>query len=293
MAGELPRRFAVAVVGIPVVLGCLALGGWVLGVLIALAAVFGTREFYALSQAAGGTPFVAAGSAAAGGLVLLAVPAATATAPGWAALLLLVGLSLVALTGAVWLRGPDHRPLSALGDTLAGVLYVGGALAFVPLLRSVPVETGPEVGAEAAALLAGLFVLFPLVVVWVGDSAAYFVGRAVGRRQLASAISPGKTVEGALAGLAGSGAAGALLGGWAAEALAGPQLSAWMGLTLGVLVGAAGQVGDLAESVLKREAHVKDSGRLLPGHGGMLDRLDALLFAFPVTWAFVIVAGLL
>jgi phosphatidate cytidylyltransferase len=132
-----------------------------------------------------------------------------------------------------------------------------------------------------------------LVVVWVGDASAYFVGRAVGRRQLAPAVSPGKTIEGALAGLAGSGAAGALLGGWAAETLATPQLSAWVGLSLGVVVGTASQVGDLAESVLKREANVKDSGRLLPGHGGVLDRIDSLLFAFPVTWAYLVATRLL
>src|SRR5690606_7668727 len=128
-------------------------------------------------------------------------------------------------------------------------------------------------------------VLLPLLTTWAGDSAAYFAGRAWGRAKLAPTASPGKTVVGALAGLGGSVLAGVmvsvvLLADLPVHSV--PPLAAGI---IGLLLGMAAQVGDLVESVLKREAGVKDSGTLLPGHGGVLDRVDSLLFAFPVGWA--------
>lgn len=123
-----------------------------------------------------------------------------------------------------------------------------------------------------------LLLLFVFVLVWLADSAAYFAGRAFGRRKLAPAVSPGKSVEGALAGLA-----AAVLLAFAVAALAGMHglaLAAWLGLAL--VTGVFSIVGDLLESRLKRIADVKDSGRVLPGHGGVLDRVDALTAAAPV-----------
>ena len=110
---------------------------------------------------------------------------------------------------------------------------------------------------------------------WAGDSAAYLVGRSLGRHKLAPSVSPGKTVEGALGGLL-----AAVLVSAAVFAVSG-TLPAWLGGFVGAGIGVAGQLGDLSESFLKRQAGVKDSGDLIPGHGGMLDRVDALLFAFP------------
>ena len=121
-------------------------------------------------------------------------------------------------------------------------------------------------------------VLCLFLLVWVGDSAAYFVGRALGRHKLAPVLSPGKTVEGTAASLAATVAVGYWL------------LPAWFGLNaahaflLPVIVNVAAQLGDLAESALKRSAGVKDSSTLLPGHGGVLDRVDSLLFAAPALW---------
>ncbi len=280
---------AVAIVGIPVVLGALYLGGWTLGVLMALVAGVATAEFYALGRARGARPFALVGVTASMGLVLLAAwaPAVVELAPAAFVLVIALALGLPALS--VWSRWPGGTPAQDSAVTLLGVLYVGGALAFVPILRALPTALIPELGSR---WWAGAFVLLPLLATWAGDSAAYFVGRAVGRHKLAPLASPGKTVEGALAGLAGAALAGAALVGWSGanlEALnLGPVAGAWMGL----VVGAAAQVGDLAESVLKREAGVKDSGRLLPGHGGMLDRVDSLLFAFPVTWTLLAAMGM-
>ena len=123
-----------------------------------------------------------------------------------------------------------------------------------------------------------------ILAVWVGDSAALLTGRALGKRKLAPMISPNKSQEGAAGGLFASMAVGALsfqvfgLGNW------------WTGLIAGAVISLAGQIGDLAESLLKRQAGVKDSGSLIPGHGGILDRIDALLFAFPV--GFLMAVGL-
>jgi len=128
--------------------------------------------------------------------------------------------------------------------------------------------------------LPGRTVLVLMGTIWAGDAAAYYGGRALGRHKLAPTISPNKTVEGSVAGLAGSIVAGILLGSWLLQR----QISF---LALASLAAAiAGQLGDLAESALKRSAGVKDSSSLLPGHGGMLDRLDSLIFAAPMFYWF-------
>lgn len=271
-SGNLGSRVAVAAVGVPVVLGVVWIGGWPLGVLTAAVAALGTAEFYGMARARGGAPFQLLGVSASAGSVLLAtgLPSVREAAAGGATLLLAV--LLLSLGASVWLRGSKGSPLAAVSVTLTGVLYVGFTLAFVPLLR------GSGDG-NAATLL-----LLPLLATWVGDSAAYFVGRAWGRRRLAPDASPNKTVLGAIAGLAGSAATAALVAWWALRTMEGWALSVVAAAAVGLLIGAAGQVGDLVESVLKREACIKDSGTLLRGHGGVLDRVDALLFAVPVAW---------
>ena len=156
------------------------------------------------------------------------------------------------------------------------LLYVGFTLISLPALREE--ANGPSL------------VAFLLCVVWAGDIAALYVGKAWGRHKLAPSLSPNKSWEGTLGSLAGSllvtgGLLGlaALLESWNSAKLTYPE-DVWYWLGLAVVVNAAAQVGDLAESALKRSAGVKDSGSLLPGHGGVLDRIDALLLAAPVLW---------
>ncbi len=287
--GELLRRVAVAAVGIPVVVFALRQGGWLLGGMFALFAVVGAAEFFALVRARGGRPFTGVGVAAAAALVLAAtaLPAFDLFAPVVAAVAL--GLPLLLVGASIWRRWPEGSPLGDSAATLLGIAYTGGALAFVPLLRGLP----DALGVTTDPLRAASFVLLPLLTTWVGDSAAYFVGHAVGKTRLAPRVSPGKTVEGAVAGLFGAVAAAALVAWWGPSGFEGARLSIPMAMGLGLLLGVAAQAGDLAESVLKREAGVKDSGHLLPGHGGALDRLDALLFAFPLAWALLQLPGVL
>jgi phosphatidate cytidylyltransferase len=279
-SSDLGRRVAVAAVGIPLGVLLVWAGGWPLAGVIALLAALGTSEVFGLAEARGWRPFPWIGIPASVLLVLWAQASgsfAVWAGPAWA--ILLVG-GLGALAAAVFRRGPGGDPLPAVGSTLFGIVYVGGTLAFAVLLRSHPAAPTTAPGWEGTFLL-----IFTLTVTWLGDSFAYFGGRAFGKRKLLPSVSPAKTVEGGISGLLGSMAGAALF-----TTLALPWLGGGLPLTvaaaalLGLLISAVAQVGDLAESLLKREAGVKDSGRILPGHGGVLDRFDAVLFTLPLVY---------
>jgi phosphatidate cytidylyltransferase len=163
---------------------------------------------------------------------------------------------------------------SALEDSLnqvaysfLGVIYVSGLMSYFILLRGM--EHGNYI----------LFYLF--MVIWSGDIAAYYVGKTIGKRPLAPRISPGKTLEGSGGGLVGS-----VVGGVAAQQLFFDALPLSHCLIMALLCAIMGQIGDLAESLFKRRAGVKDSGSLIPGHGGVLDRLDSLMFAGPTFYIY-------
>ena len=187
-----------------------------------------------------------------------------------ASVALIVVASVIALAAAM-IEGADMRRAAAnAAGLIAGFLYPAGLLAHLLLIDRLPFNAPVGRG----------FILFLLAVVWGGDAAAYYVGRAMGQRKLAPAISPNKTVAGAVGGLAGSGiiAAGAAL---FAPML---QLTLLEGALLGGLLGGVGQVGDLVESMFKRGAGVKDSSALIPAHGGLFDKLDSVAFAAPVLY---------
>jgi phosphatidate cytidylyltransferase len=177
-------------------------------------------------------------------------------------ILFVLGLAVMVMAS----RRPVSEALGAMGSSAAGMLLIALPVSYVVRLR------GEENG---VALL-----LFLLALIWVGDTLAYFVGRLVGRNPLAPELSPGKTLEGALANLAGAVVVGAVFTSWIA-------MTTVQMIVLAAAVSVAGQIGDLAESAYKRSAGVKDSGKLLPGHGGMLDRVDSLVFAAPVMWCYL------
>jgi phosphatidate cytidylyltransferase len=157
-----------------------------------------------------------------------------------------------------------------------GVIYTGGLLSFGYALREHPYALGDRAGTVLVAL--------PLVLTWASDIGAYFVGRAVGGRKLMPSVSPKKTVSGALGGLAATVVVAWLYVRYALAPVASLTMTLAATIVFGLAISVAAQVGDLTESLLKREASVKDSSRLLPGHGGLLDRLDSLLFVLPVAY---------
>jgi phosphatidate cytidylyltransferase len=210
----------------------------------------------------------------------LAVVAGTAVTASFAASRLLDPLVLpaLALTLAVGaaLSAPVWRGAAATepaANTLLAILYVGWLLGFGILLH----HTSP---------LGDELVLFLVGVTWTGETAAYLVGSSMGRHKLAPVISPRKTLEGAAAQVVASVVSGAALGAWFL-----PSCGMAVAVAGGALLGVVGQVGDLAESVIKRSVGTKDTGGLIPGHGGVLDRLDSLLFNLPAFYYFTVVAG--
>jgi phosphatidate cytidylyltransferase len=281
---DLASRVAVAAVGIPAVLALLYVGGWALGLFLAAFAALGAGEVYRFAETHGTRPMSWLGMPAA---ALVAVTPVLHTdyadaAPVMMAVLLVLGG--LTLTLALWSRGPRGHPLAVVSMTVFGAAYSGLPLSFVLLLHALPMRMGwgpvqpsPWIGAMVVAL--------PLAATWVGDAAAYFLGTAWGRAKLFPAVSPHKSWVGAWAGVAGAAAAGV---GWyfvVRDALPGLPLDGWATFAgVGALLGVGAILGDLAESLLKREAGVKDSGRLLRGHGGVLDRLDALTYTFPMAY---------
>lgn len=309
---ELAKRVAVAAVGIPLVGLAAYAGGWVLGIALALFAAGGALELCRIARAGGAQPFDTAAGAASAGVVLIAAwledPAAAASL--WSLLLLLLALGVLA--GAIFRRGPAGKPLSSSTVTVFAPLLIGIPLAHAYLLRHmlpdgveewvrVATTQGQMRGVFDAAIAngadlsawTGLALLgFPLLVTWINDSGAYFAGRSFGKKKLIPSVSPGKTVVGAWAGTVASVLAGALIAGLL---LGGPlrlPIGFVGGAVGGLLISIAAQIGDLAESLLKREAGVKDSGTIFPGHGGILDRLDALFFALPIGyWVLLFALG--
>jgi phosphatidate cytidylyltransferase len=286
MAGDLRVRLGVAVFGIPAGLVLIYLGGWPLGVVLAVIAWLGTGEYYALAAQSGARPFRFAGMALAAAIVLLATwrPHIHDLAlMGWSLTLV---LALGSMAASVFRRGTDGIPLGSVSATVTGFLYSGATLAFIPLLAALPDHAaGPgPMGRFAAPAL----ILFPLAVTWMGDSGAYFTGGAVGGPKLIPSVSPKKTVSGSIGGLVVSALAGAILAQLTLAEIPVWGLSWWQGALAGIVLGGIAQVADLAESVIKREAGVKDSGNLLPGHGGVLDRFDAILFTVPVTFVLLL-----
>lgn len=282
---DLGPRVAVAAVGIPAVFALLYAGGWVLGVPLALVAALGAGELFRFAECRGVRPLTWIGAPAAGAVVLASVarPDFVLLAP-WV-LGGLFGLVLLSLTVALWARGAAGSPLSAVAVTLFGALYAGVPLAALVLLHALPTSYawGPLRPFPWAGFVA---VALPLAATWVGDSAAYFAGSAWGRSRLAPTISPGKSWVGAWAGVLGAGLAGWVWWMVARDLLPGlPLRDAAGAVGVGALLGLGAIVGDLAESLLKREAGMKDSGHLFPGHGGVLDRLDALVFTLPLAFA--------
>jgi phosphatidate cytidylyltransferase len=288
---ELTLRILFSVVAAPLALWIVLAGGAPLAALLAVVSALGAWEFFRIARGSGARPLEDVGIALAG-LVPLAIHAHYLGLFGFRPALAAV-IVLAVLAGTIWLRGVEGRPLAAAATTLLGVAYTAGMLSYGYAIRYHDVVRGYDVvGARDLSIgsLAlrvapgGALLIFPLVVTWASDIGAYFVGRAIGGRKLIPSVSPGKTVAGAVGGLLTS-----MLVAWLyARAVLVPVASLgftpWGALGFGAAISTAAQIGDLFESLLKREGGVKDSSRIIPGHGGVLDRFDSLIFVLPVAY---------
>lgn len=272
---ELAKRTAFAVVAIPVVIWTVWLGGAPLAILMSAASAIAAYEFYKLAIGTGSVPLWGHGVLFSAALPLFVYARQLGLWVPNVGIVMLMILEL--LTVALLVRGSSGKPLEAVGITVLGVFYTGGMMAFAFALRYHPYVIGAAAGTALVAL--------PFVLTWATDIGGYTFGRMIGGRKLMPSVSPGKTVAGAVGGLVLAIVVAIVYERFVLR----PQAQLGMllqGVILfAVLVSVAGQVGDLVESMLKREAGVKDSSHLIPGHGGMLDRIDSLLFTLPVSYA--------
>ncbi len=271
---ELSKRMAFAVAAIPVVAACVYFGDAPLAILLSIASALGAWEYARLATAAGARP-MGKWTIVLAALVPLAVHALRLgyPVPGPALLAMLVP---ILLSVALWTRGSAGRPIESVATTLFGVLYTGGMLAFVYALRYHRFAIEPLAGSMLVAL--------PVVLTWLNDSGAYFFGKKFGVRKLMPSVSPGKTWAGAWGALGTTIVFTYLLSAFVLQPVAGLALTIPGAVVFGAVMSVAAQVGDLVESMLKREAGMKDSSTLIPGHGGVLDRTDSLLFTVPIAY---------
>jgi len=270
------ERAISAAVLVPVLFVVLAFGGVVLAGAVALVTGFAAIEVFRLLKGAGYVPFAALGTALA--LVVVLDAAFPEVLEGSGLLLVAVGIVLVAV--ASFTKVDPNDGLQAWIATIFGALYIS-LLSFIIRLGMV----APEIPAGSPLSAIGAergWILLLILAVWSYDTGAYLVGKNFGRTKFLTHISPSKTVEGLLGGVVATTVVVAVM----LWALGQNPLHA---IVLGLLTALAAQAGDLAESVIKRAAGAKDSGTLIPGHGGMLDRVDSFIFAAPVVTFYVIV----
>ncbi len=255
------KRIATALVLIPIIIYCIV---WAplpaFAVVLTIIATLCFIEYDAIVAAHGISKSSWLGFAS--GLIVLLVPGVGVG--------IVTAIALAAM--ALALRSEDLRgELVRAGASVLGIVYIFGSWRCALELR----------------LLSPYWLLIAIALNWAGDSAAMYVGKAFGRHKLAPVISPGKTWEGSAASVVGS-----VLFALAVAYFALPGTALWLVAVVAVLANIAGQIGDLCESVLKRGAGMKDSGTMLPGHGGWLDRVDSTLFAVPVAYGLLLLAGM-
>jgi len=238
--------------------------GWLFLQFILLLTLLGLGEFYTMSL-----PAISKRGKAVGMILGLVIPIALYSRDSRCFIAAMAIILLVLFIGAFFSKEEFPIRVDRVSKHLLGLFYIPFFLAHFVLMHQL--ESGR------------ILILFTLVVVYFGDTTAFYVGRAWGRKKLAPAISPGKTIEGGLGAVGGS-IAGALF----FKFLFFPHLSLFPALAIALGAGVIGQLGDLWESLIKRSAQVKDSGSLIPGHGGLLDRIDSVLFAAPWVYYFAL-----
>ena len=268
---NLLQRCLVAAVGIPALYLLIRLGSWYFLLFVVAQAGLAAREFYSMAGKKGLRPLAGLGTILTAALPFFAFQALTAQSSIWISSSVSLALMAVCAAALIGSQGVDGA-IARISVTAFGILYFGGLFSTQLILRLDPVF--PD--------LAGVNWLFlAYLATWAVDTGSYASGKLFGRRKLSPVLSPGKTCEGAVGGLLLAVAASYFLG------------TVWMGLfgwiqalVYGLLIAIAAPAGDLVVSVFKRDSGVKDSSKLIPGHGGVLDRFDSLLFTVPVSVIF-------
>jgi phosphatidate cytidylyltransferase len=269
-----PHSMAKRVLASAIFLPCLIViarrGGYYYLALIDIMILLGLWEFYRMMEAKGLRPYKAMGILS--GLVL-----------SWYVFFqhgiyenLLLGIIFIGIMTLELARKEKGLAVYHISVTVFGVFYVAWLGSHLILLRELPHLKGLDYSMGFS------FVIIVFVLTWCYDTGAYFVGSWLGRRPLLPSVSPGKTLEGAIGGIALS-----IVGILIARALLAPYLSVPLAIGLGVVVSLVGQLGDLAESMIKRDVKIKDASETIPGHGGVLDRFDSLLFTSPLLYYFL------
>lgn len=266
---QLPARLLTAAFGVPAAIICSLVGGIPFLLAINLVLGVGLFEFYRMMEAKGIRPFKTVGVIA--GLV---VSWYVYFEGGFYASLFLT-LVLIAIMVLELLRRDGELAVFHISTTIFGIFYVAWLGSHIILLRQLGENlTGEDLG--------GMFVILAFALAWGTDTGAYFVGHAIGRRKLLPRVSPDKTLEGALGGVL-----VCLIAAFIAKVTFAPFLATVDALVLGVVSPAMATLGDLVESLMKRDVKVKDTSRALPGHGGMLDRFDSVLFVAPLVYYYL------
>ncbi|MGI5819719.1 MAG: phosphatidate cytidylyltransferase [Armatimonadota bacterium] len=273
-----PWFYLIVLIEVPILLGLAYVGGWWLFAAIAFATLMGMGELYSALIVRGQRPEAAVGYLCA---LLMLMAAEFGGSELWAELMILtVFVTVAAPLSAQFARTGEPGRIRDAATTTMGALYVALPMSFIMLLCKfdIPLAVTGESDGQFKARLGALLLM--AAAVWISDTAAWGIGKLFGRTRMTPKLSPNKTWEGAAAGTAGAVLATLAVGAWVG-------LPFGHGVALGLLLAAAAQIGDLAESVIKRDLQMKDFGTLLGPHGGMLDTFDGVLFAAPVAWFYL------
>jgi phosphatidate cytidylyltransferase len=270
---ELARRVLFSVVAAPLAIAIVYRGDALLAALLASIAALGAWELFRIARAGGVDPLDVWGIPLAALFPLAIHGARHGFQPPLSAGIV---AALAVFATSIWSRGVGGRPLAATAITIFGAMYTGATLSFGYALRYHRFTIDAKGGTA--------LILLPVILTWASDIGAYAVGRLLGRHKLIPSVSPGKTVEGAVGALVVSVVVCWLYVQFVLRPMAQLAMAPWAVVAFALAVSVTAQIGDLAESLIKREAGVKDSSQLIPGHGGILDRFDSLLFVLPVAY---------
>lgn len=258
-------RILTIIVAVPIIVVCTYFGGWSFFILVTALALFSLHEFYLLMHRKGYSPSDFVGSVVT--VFFTWFTTYTLKHPHWEpyATGILTTAIIITFSAGIFLKKAQDSTVNA-SITLLGILYIGWMFSYLILIRELTLH--------------GAYLFFLIIAVWACDTTAYLVGTYLGRIKLSPFISPRKTVEGAVSGLVVSVIAAAIFSRLI-------QMSMMHGIILGIIIGIVGQISDLVESLIKRDAGVKDSSNLIPGHGGFLDRMDSFILTAPIMYYYI------